>query len=136
MRSEDLVDCYSPRRLRTSRIWARKAPRVVVYAGRSKLDTKLDQIGAMGYAVGFQRLVNFVMSQIPQNEVIKNALRTEIKLVPEIVIRELVANAMIHQDFSTTGATIVVDIYSNRIDISNPGKPIVPAEIYRRIPIA
>ena len=82
----------------------------------------------MGYAVGFQRLVNFVMSQMPQNEAIKNALRTEIKLVPEIVIRELVANAMIHQDFSTTGATIVVDIYSNRIDISNPGKPIVPAE--------
>lgn len=68
---------------------ARKAPRVVVYAGKSKLDTKLDQIGAMGSAVGFQRLVNFVMSQIPQNEVIKNALRTEIKLVPEIVIREL-----------------------------------------------
>jgi len=107
---------------------ARKAPRVVVYTGKSKLQTKLDQTGAMGYAVGFQRLVNFVMSQMPQNEAIKNALRTEIKLVPEIVIRELVANAMIHQDFSITGATIVVDIYSNRIDISNPGQPIVPAE--------
>jgi predicted HTH transcriptional regulator len=107
---------------------SRKAPRVVVYPGKSKLDTKLDQIGTMGYAVGFQRLVNFVMSQMPQNEAIKNALRTEIKLVPEIVIRELVANAMIHQDFSITGATTVVDIYSNRIDISNPGQPIVPAE--------
>lgn len=105
----------------------RKAPRVVVYAGKSKLETRLDQVGTLGYAVGFQRLVNFVMSQIPQNEVIKNALRTEIKLVPEIVIRELVANAIIHQDFSKTGASIVVDIYSNRIDISNPGDPIVPA---------
>jgi len=107
---------------------ARKAPRVVVYSGKSKLETKLDQIGTMGYAVGFQRLVNFVMSQMPQNEAIQNALRTEIKLVPEIVIRELVANAMIHQDFSITGSSIVVDIYSNRIDISNPGQPIVPAE--------
>jgi ATP-dependent DNA helicase RecG len=107
---------------------ARKAPRVVVYPGKSKLETKLDQIGTMGYAVGFQRLVNFVVSQMPQNEAIRNALRTEIKLVPEIVIRELVANAMIHQDFSIAGATIVVDIYSNRIDISNPGQPIVPAE--------
>jgi ATP-dependent DNA helicase RecG len=106
----------------------RKAPRVVVYPGKSKLETKLDQIGTMGYAVGFQRLVNFVVSQMPQNEAIKNALRTEIKLVPEIVIRELVANAMIHQDFSITGAAMVVDIYSNRIDISNPGEPIVPAE--------
>ncbi len=107
---------------------ARKAPRVVVYTGKSKLETKLDQTGTMGYAVGFQRLVNFVMSQMPQNEAIKNALRTEIKLVPEIVIRELVANAMIHQDFSMTGASMVIDIYSNRIDISNPGEPIVPAD--------
>lgn len=107
---------------------ARKAPRVVVYTGKPKLETKLDQTGTVGYAVGFQRLVNFVMSQMPQNEAIKNALRTEIKLVPEIVIRELVANAMIHQDFLITGASIVVDIYSNRIDISNPGEPIVPAD--------
>jgi ATP-dependent DNA helicase RecG len=107
---------------------ARKAARVVVYSGKSKLDTKLDQVGTVGYAVGFQRLVNFVMSQMPQNEAIKNALRTEIKLVPEIVIRELVANAIIHQDFSITGASIVVDIYSNRIDISNPGEPIVPSD--------
>jgi ATP-dependent DNA helicase RecG len=107
---------------------SRKTPRVVVYTGKSKLETKLDQVGTLGYAVGFQRLVNFVMSQMPQNEVVKNALRTEIKLVPEIVIRELVANAMIHQDFSKTGASIVIDIYSNRIDISNPGEPIVPAE--------
>jgi ATP-dependent DNA helicase RecG len=107
---------------------ARKAPRVVVYSGKSKLETKLDQTGTMGYAVGFQRLVKFVMSQIPQNEVIKNALRAEITLVPVIVIRELVANAIIHQDFSKTGASIVVDIYSNRIDISNPGEPIVPPD--------
>ncbi len=107
---------------------ARKAPRVVVYAGKSKLETKLDQTGTMGYAAGFQRLVKFVMSQIPQNEVVKNALRTEIKLVPEIVIRELVANAMIHQDFSTVGASMVVEVYSNRIDISNPGEPIVPTD--------
>lgn len=107
---------------------ARKAPRVVVYTGKSKLETRLDQTGTMGYAVGFQRLVKFVMSQIPQNEVVKNAIRAEVKLVPEVVIRELVANALIHQDFLTTGASMVVEIYSNRIEISNPGKPIVPPD--------
>jgi hypothetical protein len=32
---------------------ARKAPRVVVYMGTSKLETKLDQSGSRGYAVGF-----------------------------------------------------------------------------------
>lgn len=71
---------------------ARKAPRVVVYTGTSKLETRLDQVGVKGYAVGFRGLVGFISAQLPQNEVIEDALRKEVKLIPEIVIRELVAN--------------------------------------------
>ncbi len=107
---------------------ARKAARVVVYSGTSKLETKLDQVGTKGYAVGFQGLVRFIMSQLPQNEVIEDALRKEVKLVPEVVIRELVANALIHQDFKVGGASVMVEVYSNRVEISNPGEPIVPVE--------
>jgi len=105
---------------------ARKAPRVVVYQGDSKLETKLDQVGVKGYAVGFQGLVRFIMGQLPQNEVIEDALRKEVKLVPEVVIRELVANALIHQDLAITGASIMVEVYASRVEISNPGEPIVP----------
>jgi len=107
---------------------ARKAPRVVVYTGISKLETRLDQIGAKGYAVGFQGLIRFIMDQLPQNEVIEDALRKEVKLVPEIVIRELVANALIHQDLGIGGASVMAEIYSNRVDISSPGEPVVPVE--------
>jgi len=107
---------------------ARKAPRVVVYTGTSKLDTRLDQAGTKGYAVGFQGLVQFVMNQLPQNEVIEDALRKETKLVPEVVIRELIANALIHQDMAVGGASVMVEIYSNRVEISNPGDPVVPLE--------
>jgi predicted HTH transcriptional regulator len=107
---------------------SRKAPRVLVYPGNSKLETKLDQVGTKGYAVGFQGLVGFVMGQLPQNEVIEDALRKEVKLVPEIVIRELVANALIHQDFRLTGASVMVEIYANRVEIGNPGEPVVPVE--------
>lgn len=107
---------------------ARKAARVVVFTGASKLDTRLDQTGAKGYAVGFQRLVRFVMGQLPQNEVIEDALRKEVKLVPEVVIRELVANALIHQDFMMGGASVMVEVYINRVEISNPGEPVVPVE--------
>ncbi len=106
----------------------RKAPRVVVYSGTSKSETRLDQIGARGYAVGFQGLVQFVMDQLPQNEVIEDALRKQVKLVPEIVIRELVANALIHQDLNMTGVSVMVEIYSNRVDITNPGEPTVPVD--------
>jgi predicted HTH transcriptional regulator len=107
---------------------AHKAARVVVYTGTSKLETRLDQTGGLGYAVGFQGLVRFVMSQLPQNEVIEDALRKEEKLVPDVVIREIVANALIHQDFTLTGASVMVEIYSNRVEISNCGEPLVPVE--------
>ncbi len=107
---------------------SRKAPRVVVYPGVSKMETKLDQIGGKGYAVGFKGLVRFVMSQLPQNEIIEDALRKEVSLVPEIAMRELIANALIHQDFRMTGASMMVEIYANRVDISNPGEPVVPVE--------
>ena len=49
------------------------------------------------------------------------------KLVPEVVIRELVANALIHQDFSIVGASVMIDAQSDRLEIFNPGEPIVEA---------
>jgi ATP-dependent DNA helicase RecG len=107
---------------------SRKAVRVVLYSGTSKLETRLDQTGIFGYAVGFQRLVAFVVDHLPQNEVIVDALRREVKLVPDVVIRELVANALIHQDFSITGASVMIEIYDNRVELSNPGEPVVPVE--------
>ncbi len=106
----------------------RKVPRVVVYTGTSKLETRLDQAGIKGYAVGFQGLVHFIMSQLPQNEVVEAAIRQEVKLIPEIVIRELIANALIHQDFTIGGTSVMVEIYTDRVEISNPGDPIVPVE--------
>ncbi len=107
---------------------ARKAPRVVVYDGTSKMETKLDQLGVKGFAVGFQGLVRFVMGQLPQNEVVEDALRKEMKLVPERVIRELLANALVHQDFSVRGSSMMVEVYTDRVEITNPGEPLVPVE--------
>lgn len=107
---------------------ARKAPRIVVYTGASKLETRLDQVGVRGYAVGYQGLVDSVMAQLPQNEVIEDALRREVKLIPVVVVRELVANALVHQDLAMSGASVMIEIYTNRVEFSNPGEPVVPVE--------
>jgi len=107
---------------------SRKAARVVVYTGNSKVDTRLERSGGRGYASGFRGLVRFVMEQLPQNEVIEDAIRKEQKLVPEIVIRELIANALIHQDFTIGGSSAMVEIYADRLEISNPGDPMVPEQ--------
>lgn len=106
----------------------RKAARVVLYKTHSKLETISDLTGNKGYAVGFRGLIRYIMTQLPQNEVIVDALRKESKLVPEVVIRELVANALIHQDFNESGTSPIIEIYSDRVEISNPGEPIVPVE--------
>jgi ATP-dependent DNA helicase RecG len=104
---------------------ARKAARVVVYEGNNKLRTKLDRPGGKGYAVGFQGLVEFINGLVPSNEVIEQALRREVKMFPEIAVRELVANALIHQDFTESGTSAMVEIYDDRIEISNPGRPFI-----------
>ena len=136
-----LIDCqnasYSIRRLGALLLarrledfsdLVRKAPRVVVYTGTSKLETRLDQTEIKGYAVGFQGLVRFVMSQLPQNEIVEATIRKEVKLIPEMAMRELVANALIHQDFTISGTSVMVEIYADRVEISNPGEPVVPVE--------
>ncbi len=107
---------------------ARKAPRVIVYEGKNKLKTKLDQPGTKGYAVGFQGLVEFINGLVPSNEIIEQALRRAVKMFPEIAVRELVANALIHQDFNESGTSVMIEIYADRMEISNPGKPFIPPD--------
>lgn len=72
----------------------------------------------MGYESNFH-------DQLPQNEQIGQALRQNITMYPDIAIRELVANVMIHQDFNMTGVSSTIEIFSDRMEIRNPGEPLV-----------
>lgn len=103
----------------------RKAVRVIQYKGKNKLETLKDQEGAYGYVVGFKGLIKYIMDILPSNEIINQALRTEETMYPELAIRELVANALIHQDFDVMGTGPLIEIYSDRIEISNPGQPLI-----------
>ena len=100
---------------------SRKAVRVIVYDGVNKALTKREQEGVKGYAISFQGLLEFVMSLLPQSEVIEKALRQKRTVYPEIALREIIANALIHQDFSITGAGPLVEIFDDRVEVSNPG---------------
>ncbi len=100
---------------------ARKAIRVVIYRGTNKVDTIKEISGQHGYAVGFEGLINYLHKMLPHSEVIKQSLRTEVGIYPEIALRELIANALIHQDFQISGTGPMVDVYSDRITITSPG---------------
>ncbi len=103
----------------------RKAPRVIIYNDESRLNASKEQVGDKGYAVAFEGLINWIDDQLPSNELIEDALRVEKKMYPKVAIREFVANALIHQDFSISGTGPTIEIFPSRMEITNPGKPLV-----------
>lgn len=106
----------------------RKAVRVIVYKSDSRVETVREQEDSKGYACGFEGLIGFVLNLLPTNEVIGQALRKEVPMFPELAIRELVANALIHQDFQQTGTGPMIEIFDRRMEITNPGVPLVKTE--------
>jgi ATP-dependent DNA helicase RecG len=104
---------------------ARKAPRVILYDGVSRVRTIREQEGQRGYAAGFAGLYGYVADLLPENEVVKGALRTADTLYPELATRELLANSLIHQDLRISGTGPTVEIFADRIELTNPGKPLI-----------
>lgn len=104
---------------------SRKAIRVVQYSDNSRLNMLKEDIGGKGYVVGFEGLMKYVEALIPAREVIIGAKREKETAYPMLAIREAVANALIHQDFAITGTGPVVEIFKSRIEITNPGLPLV-----------
>jgi ATP-dependent DNA helicase RecG len=110
---------------------ARKAPRLVIYEGTDKLRTRDDKPGTRGYAVGFGALLDYVHSAAPQNRFIEQAVREEVKMFPKQALRELIANALVHQDLTISGASVMIEMYADRLEVSNPGRP--PIDVTRFI---
>ena len=105
---------------------SRKALRVVQYADKSRAERLRENPEEIsGYAVEFDEIMNYINALVPAKEVIENGIRKEKTAYPPIAIREAVANALIHQDMSITGAGPTVEIFSDRIEITNPGRSLV-----------
>ena len=113
---------------------ARKAVRVVSYDGSSRVRTVKEQAGGRGYAVTYQALIAYITGLLPSNEVIEKAIRTSVPMYPELSVRELVANAIIHQDFSISGTGPMVEIFQDRMEITNPGLPLIAPERFLDMP--
>ncbi len=47
--------------------------------------------------------------------------RKEIWEIPETVFKEAIINALSHRDYYDKGARITIELFSNRVEISNPG---------------
>ena len=65
---------------------------------------------------------------VPNNEIIEKALRKTVPMYPELAVRELVVNALLHQDFFITGTGPTIEIFDDRLEVRNPGVPLVETQ--------
>jgi len=112
---------------------ARKSVRLIKYKGTNKAGESKEFPGRKGYAVGFESLITFIQGLLQDSEVIKNALRVNTSIYPEKALRELIANILIHQDFTIRGTGPMIEIFDDRIVFSNPGKLLPSKKIDRLI---
>lgn len=112
---------------------ARKTVRLIKYEGKNKAGASKEYPGRKGYAVGFESLILFVQSLLQDSEVIKNALRVDTSIYPDSALRELIANILIHQDFTIRGSGPMIEIFEDRIVFTNPGKLLPTKKIDRLI---
>ncbi len=103
----------------------RKAVRVVQYKDKNRIDMLKEAVGNKGYVLGFVNLLDYIEALLPSEEPINKGLRDKVLAYPPIALREVVANALIHQNFSISGTGITIEIFSNRIEITNPGTPLI-----------
>lgn len=102
------------------------ALRVIRYDGNNKLSAVADNTASKGVAVGFDGLLKFINSHLPRKpETLKeNGQITSDTDYPPLVIREIVANQIVHQDFSVKGSSPIIEIFDNRVVFTKPGSPL------------
>ena len=103
----------------------RKALRIIEYRGTGRLETLQEHEVTKGYAAGFAELMDYINVRLPTREENGRAFQRSVPEFPPLAVRELVANALIHQDFFTTGTGPMVEIFDGRLEVTNPGEPLV-----------
>lgn len=109
----------------------RKAVRVIRYrdTGRTRAEGEVES--ERGYAVDFERLVDAADPATERGDTVR---KTEVRPFPKLAVDELLANAMIHQDFSVTGAGPMVEVFPDRMEVTNPGEPLVAVDRFVNTP--
>lgn len=69
--------------------------------------------------------LEYVEALLPEQEVIQGVRRVTLRMFSHMALRELMANMLIHQDFSITGTGPMICIFDGRIEFTNPGSSLV-----------
>lgn len=76
--------------------------------GKGRLDEQVQR--AVGWLKGFGRFEKY-----------RGLIREDVPLVPEKVLRKALVNAVVHRDYAITGSKVLLEVFSDRIDVTSPG---------------
>ncbi len=94
----------------------------VIYHDRKEFHGDLVQ----QYNLAFE----YIKSKLPKEAILnrQTGLREERDILPEDALREALANSIAHRDYLLQGSCVNVDLYADRIEITNPGESLIAIE--------
>lgn len=110
---------------------------VTHYAGTSKInpedisEVSLDDREFSGNSVNqFEGALKFIESKLPvRSRIDPEGKRDNYLAIPKLALRETLANALVHRDYTTFKGRIQIDIYSDRVEFANPGRSLIPLDM-------
>ncbi len=92
----------------------------VLYQGTERVNILDKAEYDLDFISNLENSITFLLRNLRTEFVINDLRREEKPEVPKEVLRELLLNAMVHRDYFSEGR-ILIEIFQDRIEISNPG---------------
>lgn len=105
-----------------------KSVRVVQYDSSSRVIGFREEEFTSGYITSFNKVVKYLMTILTEEELLVDGIRKTTTIYPDVAIRELLGNIIIHQSIEHYGTHPTVEIFPDRIEFTNAGKLLVDVE--------
>jgi len=93
----------------------------VLYKGNEKINI-LDRKDFTGDLISnIEDAIIFLKKHLNVRYNIQGLRREEILEIPETALREAVINSVVHRDYFEKGANVIIEIFDDRVEITNPG---------------
>lgn len=93
----------------------------VAYAGSDRAAETVSAASARGRLEDqVRRAVDWFVA-LGRGERYEGLYRQDLRLLPTTALREALVNALIHRDYAVTGTQVMLEVFSDRVDVTSPG---------------
>jgi ATP-dependent DNA helicase RecG len=96
--------------------------RCIAFQGTTKVEILDDKVYGGPLMKQYAAALQWLKSKLDVRYIIEGSgPRVEVMEIPEIVFKEALINALAHRDYYDKGARITVELFKDRVEITNPG---------------